>query len=69
MTFSGVHLSFITGQDKTNMRKEMVIVSPSLLRWNLSDLVYHPKFDLGIGEEWLPKHPVARVSTSINVLN
>ena len=28
-----------------------------------------PKFDLGIGEEWLPKHPVARVSTSIVVLN
>ena len=29
-----------------------------MLHWNLSDLVYHPKFDLGIGEEWLPKHPV-----------
>ena len=60
MTLSGVHSSFITEQDKTNMRKEMVIISLSLLHWNLSDLVYHPKFNLGIGEEWLPKHPVAR---------
>ena len=50
-------------------RKERVIVSPSLLSWNPSDYVYHPEFDLGIGEEWLPKHPVARVSTSIDVLN
>ena len=47
----------------------MVISSPSLLCWNPSDLVYHPKFDLGIGEERLPKYLVARVSTSINVLN
>ena len=38
----------------------MVIVSSSLLRWNPSDLVYHPKFDLGIGEEWLPLFRVAR---------
>ena len=53
------------------MHKEMVIVSPSLLRWNQSDLhlVYHPKFDLGIGKEWLSEHPVARISTSIDVLN
>ena len=29
-----------------------------MLRWNLSDLVYQPKFNLGIGEEWLPKYPV-----------
>ena len=29
VTLSGVHSSFITEQDKTNMRKEMVIVSPS----------------------------------------
>ena len=21
--------------------------------------MYHPAFDLGIGEEWLPKHPLA----------
>ena len=39
------------------------------MSWNLSDLVYHPEFDLGFREEWLSKHPVARVSTSINVLN
>ena len=69
MTLSGVHSSFITQQDKTNMHTEMVISSPSLLCWNPSDLVYHPKFDLGIGEERLPKYLVARVSTSINVLN
>ena len=50
------------------MCKKMVIVSPSLLCWNPSDLVYH-KFDLGIGDEWLPKCPVARVSTSVDVLN
>ena len=49
--------------------KERVIVSSSLLSWNPSDFVYHPEFDLGIGDEWLPKHPVARVSTSIGVLN
>ena len=29
-----------------------------MLRWNLSELVYHPEFNLGIGEEWLPKHPI-----------
>ena len=29
-----------------------------MLRWNLSDLVYHTESNLGIGEEWLPKHPV-----------
>ena len=46
--------------------KEQVIISPSLLSWNPSDFVYHPEFDLGIGEEW---HSVARVSTSIDVLN
>ena len=33
------------------------------------DFVCHPEFNLRIGEEWLPKHPVARVSTSIDVLN
>ena len=49
--------------------KEWVIVSPILLSWNLSDYVYHPEFNLGIREEWLPNHPVARVSTSIDVLN
>ena len=53
--------------------KEQVIVSPSLLSWNPSEnpsyFVYHPEFYLGIGEEWLPKHPVARVSISIDVLN
>ena len=47
-----------------------VIISLSLLSWNPSDFVYHPELDLGIREEWLPKHPVAtRVSTSIDVLN
>ena len=50
-------------------RKERIIVGPSLLSWNQSDFVYHPEFDLGIGEGWLPKHPVARVSGSIDVLN
>ena len=49
--------------------KELVIISQSLLRWNLNDFVYHPEFDLGIREEWLLNHPVARVGTSINVLN
>ena len=59
----------MTEQDKTSTCKELVIISPSLLHWNLSDFVYHPEFDLGIGEKWLPKHPIARVSTSIDVLN
>ena len=36
-----------------------VIISPSLLCWDPSKYVYHPAFDLGIGEEWLPKHPLA----------
>ena len=52
------------------LRKERVIIRSSLLSWNPSDFVHHPELDLGIGEEWLPKHPVAtRVSTSIDVLN
>ena len=38
--------------------KERIIVSPSLLTWNPSKFVYSPDFDLGIGEEWLPKHLV-----------
>ena len=51
--------------------KKWVIISSSLLSWNPSDFVYPPEFDFGIGEEWLPKYPVARMSTctSINVLN
>ena len=43
------------------MCKELVVVNPRLLHWNLSDFVYHPEFDLGIGEESLSKHPVAKV--------
>ena len=46
-----------------------VIVSPNLLSWNPSDFVCHSEFDLGVGEEWLPKHLVARVSTSVDVLS
>ena len=69
VTPNGMLSSFMTEQDKTSICKELVIVSPSSLRWNLSDFVYHPEFNLGIVEEWLPKHPVARVSTSIDVLN
>ena len=44
--------------DKT-VTKDRVIVSPSLLCWDPRKYVYHPAFDLGIGEEWLPKHPLA----------
>ena len=69
ITLSGVHSSFMTEQDKTSTHKQPVIVSPSLLRWIPSDFVYHSEFDLGIGEEWLPKHPIARMSTSIDALN
>ena len=71
MTLSGVHSSFMTEQDKTSPHKKLVIISPSLLQWNPSNYVYHPEFDIGIGKEWLPiaKHPIARESTSINVLN
>ena len=39
-----------------------VIVSPSLLKWDPSKFVYDPNFDLGIGEEWLPKYPVTVAS-------
>ena len=53
-------------QDKTSAHEEVVIVNPC---GNPSHFVYHLEFDLGIGEEWLPKHPVARVSTSMDVLN
>ena len=44
----------MTEQDKTRDRKEIVIVSPSLIRQDPagSDFVYYPEFDLGIGEEW-----------------
>ena len=51
------------------MLKGIVIIFPSLLYLHLSDFVYHFIFDLGIREEWLPKHPVGRVSTLIDVLN
>lgn len=59
----------MTEQDKTSTREELVIVSPSLLCWNLNDFIYHPEFDLGIREEWLPKHPIAIMSNSINAPN
>ena len=59
----------MTEQDKTTTSKESIIASRSFLRWNPSDFVYHPEFDLGMGEEWLPKHPITRMSTSIDVLN
>ena len=68
VTMSGVLSNFITEQDKS-ICKELVIVSPSSLHWNLSDFIYHPEFNLEIVEEWLPRHSVARVSTSIDVLN
>ena len=32
-------------------------------------IIYHPEFNLEIVEEWLPRHSVARVSISIDVLN
>ena len=38
---------------------DKVIISPSLLIWDPSKYVYNPAFDLGIGEEWLPTHPLA----------
>jgi len=38
--------------------KERVIVSPSLIKFDASTYMYNPWFDLGKGEEWLPKHPV-----------
>ena len=42
----------MTEQDKTRDRKEIVIVSPSLIWRNPgSDFVYYSKFKLGIGEE------------------
>ena len=41
--------------DKT---KDLIIVSPSLLCWDPRKYVYHPAFDLGIGDEWLPKQPL-----------
>ena len=53
-------------QDKTSAHEKVVIVNPC---GNPSDFVYRPEFDLGIGEVWLPKLPVARVSTSMDVLN
>ena len=40
--------------------KKRVVVSPSLIKFNPSTYVYNPRFDLGIGEEWLPKHPVIK---------
>ena len=36
--------------DKT---KDRVIISPSLLCWDPKKYVYHPAFDLGIGEEFM----------------
>ena len=59
----------MTEQDKTRDRKEIVIVSPSLIRRNPgNDFVYYPEFNLGIREEWLPKHPVTRVNTASDIV-
>ena len=59
----------MTEQDKTRDCKEIVIVSPSLIQRNPgSDFVYYPEFDLGIREEWLPKHPVTRVNTASDIV-
>ena len=35
--------------------KERVIVSRSLIKFDARTYLYNPRFDLGIGEEWLPK--------------
>jgi len=34
-----------------------VVVSPSLINFDACTYLYNPQFDLGIGEEWLPKYP------------
>ena len=36
-----------------------MLLSALLIHINVYYLWYHPAFDLGIGEEWLPKHPLA----------
>ena len=42
----------MTEQDKTSTHKKLVIISLNVLQWNPNNYVYHPEFDLGIGEEW-----------------
>ena len=41
------------------VNNDEVIISSSLLCWDPSKYVFHLTFDLGIGEEWLPKHLLA----------
>lgn len=45
--------------EAADKKKDQVIVSPSLLCWDPRKYAYHPAFVLGVGEEWLPKHPLA----------
>ena len=33
-------------------RSDNIVVSPSLLKWNPSEYVFNPDFDLGLGDEW-----------------
>jgi len=37
--------------------KKSVVVSSSLIKFDPSTYVYNSRFDLGIGEEGLPKYP------------
>ena len=36
-----------------------VIVSPRLLKWNPSEYVFNPDFDLGLGDEWTVRFPLS----------
>lgn len=40
--------------------KDRVAVIPSLVKFDPCTCIYNPQFDLGIGEEWLPKQPVIK---------
>ena len=45
--------------------RDRVMVSLSRNKFDPSAYIYNPRFDLGIEEEWLPKHPVikSRIAT------
>ena len=49
-------------------KKEQIIVSSSMIKFNVNEYVYNPQFDLGIGEEWLPKYPVMASQANVTSL-
>ena len=49
----------VTTMEQHTERSDNSVVSPSLLKWNSSEYVFNPDFDLGLGDEWTVRFPLS----------